>query len=40
MAFEKRVVDFKEVMFKDDKLFTGIYYEYHENGLNVLTEMA
>ena len=28
MAFEKRVVDFKEVMFKDDELFTGIYYEY------------
>ena len=34
MAFEKRVIDFKEVMFKDDELFTGIYYEYHENGLD------
>ena len=34
MVFEKRVVDFKEVMFKDDELFTGIYYEYHENGLD------
>ena len=34
MAFEKRVIDFREVMFKDDELFTGIYYEYHENGLD------
>ena len=34
MAFEKRVIDFREVMFKDNELFTGIYYEYHENGLD------
>ena len=34
MAFEKRVVDFREVMFKDNEPFTGIYYEYYENGLD------
>ena len=32
MAFEKRVVDFKEVMFKDDELFTGMAWSTEQNG--------
>jgi len=34
MAFEKRAVDFKEMMFKDGEPFSGIYFEYYENGLD------
>ena len=43
MAFEKKAVNFKEMMFKDGELFSGIYFEYYENGLvsmSVLIEMA
>ena len=34
MAFEKRAVDFKEMMFKDGEPFSGVYFEYYENGLD------
>ena len=34
MAFEKRAVNFKEMMFKDGELFSGVYFEYYENGLD------
>ena len=43
MGFEKRAVNFREIMFKDGEVFSGIYFEYYENGLvsmSVLIEMV
>ena len=34
MAFEKRAVNFKEIMFKDGEPFSGVYFEYYDNGLD------
>lgn len=31
--FEVKVIDLKEVLFKNDKEFTGIYYKFYEDGL-------
>ena len=33
MGFQKKIVDFKELMFEDDILFTGVYAETYHNGI-------
>ena len=43
MAFEKRAVNFKEIMFKDGEPFSGVYFEYYDNdwiSMSALIEMV